>query len=150
MRLLLGVFILSLITATPAKADESDCIAEAVYFEARGESVSGMLAVVEVILNRVAHSKFPSTACAVVAQGEYWRGVPVRNRCHFSYYCDGKPETIEESAAYRKVRSAVFLGLISYIPSEALYYHTTKVRPYWASKFKRLYQKGNHIFYGEK
>lgn len=148
------VFILLLSSPTKSGelqiSDQFDCLVEAVYFEARGEPFKGMIAVVEVILNRVAHKSFPNTVCTVVGQGKYWNGNPIRHKCHFSYYCDGKSEKITDENAFKKVRLAVVMGVRTYRqPTNVLYYHTVNVRPYWVSDFKQLYLIGRHIFYGE-
>ena len=75
-----------------ALADEKSCLAEAMYFEARDQGWRGMLAVGIVIQNRVRDPRYPETVCAVVRQGKYRNGNPVRNKCQLSYYCDVKPE----------------------------------------------------------
>lgn len=68
-----------------------ECLAEAIYFEARGEPVAGQVAVAQVILNRAGSKRYPSSPCAVVRQNEH-----KMNKCMFSYRCDGKPEYIQK------------------------------------------------------
>src|SRR5699024_3882114 len=82
------------LTRQPAASGgaEWECLAEAIYFEARGESVRGQFAVGEVILNRVDSTAYPDSICGVVNQG-----------CQFTYTCDGRPETVHERAAWRRV-----------------------------------------------
>ena len=68
------------INKAEAKPTEVECLTEAIYFEARGESFVGQLAVANVILERVRDSRFPPTVCEVVHAGRYWEGNPIRNR----------------------------------------------------------------------
>ena len=76
------------------------CLATAIYYESRSEPLEGQVAVGNVIMNRVASDKFPNSPCEVVKQGRTWMGHMVRNQCHFSYYCDGRPEVILDEEAY--------------------------------------------------
>lgn len=121
------------------------CLTEALYFEARGESVRGMFAVGEVILNRVDSSRFPNTICGVIHQG-----TGRRYQCQFTFTCDGNPETIHEAAAYRMVGKVARL-LIDGAPRDltggATYYHTRSVSPRWARVFPRTVTIGSHHFY---
>ena len=78
---------------------EVTCLADNIYFEARNQGLAGQLAVVNVVVNRVADSRYPDTICEVVKQGPTrlsWKGtgelIPIRNRCQFSWYCDGKSD----------------------------------------------------------
>ena len=80
------------------------CLATAIYFEARGEPMVGQVAVAQVIMSRVSDERFPDNVCDVVKQGYYysWKpSVPIRNKCQFSFWCDGKPETIKNQQAYQ-------------------------------------------------
>ncbi len=126
---------------------EWKCLAEALYFEARGESIEGMMAVGEVILNRVRSSAFPNTVCAVVRQG-VGNG---RYRCQFSYNCDGRPEVIAEPKAWERVGKVARLLLDGTVPHNltkgATFYHSVKVRPKWARAFRRTARIGDHYFY---
>ena len=105
MIVLLAVFLVSVKSIT-AKADELSCLAEAVYFEARSEPFVAQLAVANVILTRVDSHRFPDNICDVVHQAKKWKGKPIRNKCQFSYWCDGKPETIANVGAYQESVSA--------------------------------------------
>src|SRR5688572_19337306 len=78
---------------------ELRCLAEGIYFEARGEPLRGQLAVGRVILNRVASDAYPNTICDVVYQNDH-----MRNRCQFSFACDGKPDTIAEYDSWYNIR----------------------------------------------
>ena len=152
---IIGFIILVLFKSAVAKSDELeydkqlDCLSEAIYFEARGELFSGMLAVATVIMNRVDHPSFPSNICDVVHQGIYWKGNPVKNKCQFSYYCDGKPENFSDAYAMQesyKVATFAMEGARLYHLDKALYYHAIYVNPNWP--YKKLMVIGQHIFYG--
>jgi len=79
------------------------CLALNIYHEARNQPVAGQIAVSEVVLNRVADSKYPNTICEVVYQAKYKKGsnLPIRNQCQFSWYCDGKSDKPTDIDAYR-------------------------------------------------
>tara|TARA_B100000530_G_scaffold1590_2_gene1361 strand:+ start:1117 stop:1578 length:462 start_codon:yes stop_codon:yes gene_type:complete len=150
MRLVLLV-VLSFIVICSAKANEKGCLVEAVYHEARGESFLGQVAVANVILNRVSSPKFPSTICEVVHDAKLWKGKIIRNKCAFSYYCDGKlewqfvdPIALEMSV---NISDLVMDGLAVRSVIQATHYHATYVDPFWAKKFKLVSQIGRHKFY---
>lgn len=122
-----------------------ECLAEALYFEARGESVRGQFAVAEVILNRVDTASFPDTVCAVVNQG-----TGRRYQCQFTYTCDGYSDVVREHDAYRQVAKVARLmldGAARELTSGATYYHTKAVNPRWARQFTRTTTIGVHHFY---
>ena len=128
-----------------------NCLVEAVYHEARSESFTGQLAVANVIIERANLSKFPNTICKVVHAGKYWKGNIVRNKCAFSYYCDGKKEwsSIEKKAldtAYH-VSSLALEGVTLLSTLGATHYHASYVSPSWTNNMERLEQIGTHIFY---
>jgi spore germination cell wall hydrolase CwlJ-like protein len=122
------------------------CLAEAIYFEARGEPEAGQAAVAQVVLNRVRSGIFPTNVCAVVYQD--------RNRpyaCQFSFACDGTSLRIEEPAAWTtaaRIAQDVVSG-VAYNPkvAEALNYHAYYVYPFWAGELRRVDRIGGHIFY---
>ena len=121
------------------------CLAEALYFEARGESVSGMFAVAEVILNRVDSKSFPNSVCAVIHQG-----TGRKFACQFTYTCDGRPEVIAEPRAFdrvAKIASLMMRGGPRDLTDGATYYHTKAVSPSWSRKFHRTATIGVHHFY---
>ncbi len=125
--------------------DES-CLADAIYFEARGEPETGQEAVAQVILNRATSGKYPKSVCGVVYQGQ-----SKRNACQFSFACDGKPETKKERKAWDRAKSiakAMAKGgkQVSSLET-ATHYHATYVKPRWASKMKKLSTIGGHVFY---
>jgi spore germination cell wall hydrolase CwlJ-like protein len=121
------------------------CLTEALYFEARGESVKGQFAVAEVILNRKDSSRFPTSVCGVVRQG-----TGKRYQCQFTYTCDGHKEVIREPAAYQragKIAALMLKGANRALTKGATHYHTRAVNPRWARKFPRTTTIGVHHFY---
>ena len=131
--------------------DALACLATAIYFEARSESLEGQIAVANVILERVESRHYPNDVCSVVTQGvTYPNGIPVKNMCQFSFYCDGLPEVIHNKEAYKESEYVADLALngIVYGPTAgATHYHTTYVNPDWVDDFGYSHQVGTHIFY---
>jgi len=127
------------------------CLAMAVYFEARSESLEGQLAVANTIINRVQSDKFPSTSCEVTKQARYIGDHPIRNQCHFSYWCDGKLETINDQDAYVLALSiAIWANLrLVDITDGAVFYHRDDVQPYWSAGLDVTRKIGRHIFYSD-
>ncbi|WP_372604295.1 cell wall hydrolase [Actibacterium sp.] len=135
------------IDARPVATGGADwqCLSEALYFEARGESVKGQFAVAEVILNRTESSRFPNTVCGVIHQG-----TGKKYQCQFTYTCDGFNEVIREPAAYERVGKIARImldGLDANLTDGATYYHTRAVSPRWSQKFQRTAAIGQHLFY---
>jgi len=125
--------------------DQWRCLSEALYFEARGESVKGQFAVAEVILNRVDSEEFPDTVCGVVHQG-----TGRKYACQFTYTCDGHDEVIANPAAFRQVAKVARLtldGAPRQLTDGATHYHTRAVNPRWARVFPRTATIGVHHFY---
>jgi spore germination cell wall hydrolase CwlJ-like protein len=124
---------------------EWSCLTEALYFEARGETVRGIFAVAEVILNRVESGRYPNTVCGVVNQG-----TGKLYQCQFTYTCDGLKETITEPAAYDmvgKVARLMLDGKPRRLTDGATHYHTKSVTPRWSNAFPRTTTIGYHHFY---
>jgi len=125
---------------------ESDCLARAIYFEARSESEMGQLAVAKVVLNRVKDPNYPKTICGVVYQG-----ASRTNACQFSFACDGVSDQPKSRVAWdqsKKIAARALAGDQSInILGAATYYHADYVNPKWSSSFKRLIKIGRHIFY---
>ncbi len=121
------------------------CLAEALYFEARGETVRGQFAVAEVILNRVDSRDFPNSVCGVINQG-----TGQRFRCQFTYTCDGHAEVVNEPATFvrvAKVARAMLDGTERALTQGATYYHANWVSPRWARRFVKTASIGVHLFY---
>jgi N-acetylmuramoyl-L-alanine amidase len=127
------------------------CLATAVYFEARGEPTVGQVAVAAVVMNRVEDRRFPNDVCSVVKQGPLYRsGAPVRHKCQFSFYCDGKSDKMRDRAAkLRATRiSELVLSRTVMDPTEgSTFYHADYVLPSWASTKSRVVQINKHVFY---
>ena len=141
----LGANAVEAVTAKPSKARELDCMTQAVYFEARGESQRGQAAVATVIMNRVKSPAFPKTVCGVVYQGS-----GRRNGCQFSFACDGMVERVVESSAWsraRKVAARTLSGAVLRDVGSATHFHTTGVAPAWGPQMLRTAQVGLHVFY---
>ena len=121
------------------------CLAKNIYFESRNQPKIGKIAVAQVTLNRVTSSKFPSTVCEVVYQGG-----ERRNRCQFSWYCDGKADEPTEGSAWDE---SVYLALLVYgegfldVTEGALWYHATYASPAWAKHYQKTVRINDHIFY---
>lgn len=125
---------------------EQRCLAAAVYFESRGEPVAGQAAVAQVVLNRVKAPAYPSSICGVVYQNKKWR-----NRCQFSFACDGIRDKVTDKKSYaqaQKVAKEVTNGKKwSRAVGSSTHYHATYARPRWAKNMKRMTKIGRHIFY---
>ncbi|MEJ6401502.1 cell wall hydrolase [Yoonia sp. 2307UL14-13] len=134
--------------ASQPKADggaQWRCLSEALYFEARGETVRGMFAVGEVILNRVDSGLFPDSLCSVINQG-----TGRKYACQFTYTCDGLAETIAEPRAWDRVGKVARMlmdGAPRNLTSGATHYHTRAVNPSWARVYPRTTSIGSHHFY---
>ena len=138
---------MTFITALPKTRGKASwqCLAQAIYFEARGESETGQRAVAEVILNRVDNRRWPNTVCRVVQQGAHRR-----NGCQFSYYCDGVPERVTNRRAFQLAERIAKDALSTDarpLTKGATHYHATSVRPSWSRKLTKTAQYGTHIFY---
>jgi spore germination cell wall hydrolase CwlJ-like protein len=125
-----------------AASRELDCLAAAVYYEARGEGSAGQAAVAQVVLNRMRHPAFPHSICGVVFQGAQ------RHSCQFSFACDGSMRRGKEPAAWRRAKAVAARALGGYVMAAvgaATNFHTTGVRPGWS--MVRVAQIGSHVFY---
>jgi spore germination cell wall hydrolase CwlJ-like protein len=126
------------------RSRELDCLTQAVYFEARGETSRGQAAVAQVVMNRVKHPAFPKTVCGVVFQGAASHG------CQFSFVCDGSMRHGHEGDAWtraRKVAARALAGVAAADIGSATHFHTTGVAPAWGPRMLRVAQVGLHVFY---
>jgi|TARA_B110000858_G_scaffold180879_1_gene218878 spore germination cell wall hydrolase CwlJ-like protein len=133
------------------------CLAMNIYFEARSEPVAGQIGVTEVVMNRVNDDRYPNTVCEVIKQGPTrpsWKdhtvSYPVKNRCQFSWYCDGKADKIRDQAAWTQaltVAQAVLDNPNKHIVKGATHYHAYYVKPGWASSKTPTAMIGDHLFY---
>ena len=136
----------SILPASSFTEKEQTCLANGIYFEARGESEKGQAAVGQVILNRVRNPAYPKTICGVVYQNQEWK-----NRCQFSFACDGIKDVIWNKRAYgtaKRIAGEVTRGE-TWLPEvgSATHYHATYVHPRWAQTMKKVDKIGLHIFY---
>jgi hypothetical protein len=127
-------------------ARENRCLAEAIYFEARGESDEGQAAVAQVVLNRVASGLYPATICGVVYQNrQRWHG------CQFSFACEGKSLRVSEPDAWQRAEriAAEVTDGKTYVSDIAgsTHYHANYIRPRWARRLEKMDVIGHHIFY---
>jgi len=125
-------------------ARQLDCLTQAVYFEARGETPRGQAAVAQVVMNRVNSPSFPKTVCGVVFQGAATHG------CQFSFACDGSMRHGLEVEAWdraRQVAERTLSGALRADIGAATHFHTTAVQPNWGPQMLRVAQVGLHVFY---
>ena len=130
------------------------CLALNTYHEAKNQSMIGQIATAQVVMNRVMDRRYPNTVCEVVKQGPKYKGsdVPVRHKCQFSWFCDGKSdEPKRDSKEWFKAQDyarIVLSGRIALDVTEgATHYHATYVRPAWAKTKTRTTRIERHIFY---
>jgi spore germination cell wall hydrolase CwlJ-like protein len=126
---------------------EKDCLATAVYFEARGESAKGQKAVAEVILARTRVPGRPKSICGVVYEGSHRS-----TGCQFSFTCDGIADRVRSQEAWRQaMRVATNVmrtgGKLNPVAGGATFYHADYVSPGWATRMVKVAEIGTHIFY---
>ena len=128
------------------------CMALNIYYEARGSNLADRAATADVVINRVLDTRYPNTICEVVKQGrQHPSGAMMRNKCQFSWYCDGKHDRPQnedlwidaQMLAYQVVHEDKYRG----ITEGATHYHATYVKPRWASTLQLVGRIGAHIFY---
>jgi hypothetical protein len=129
-----------------ARAKSEKCLAEAVYFEARGEAVRGQIAVAQVVLNRAFSGFYPSTVCGVVYQNKHRHLA-----CQFTFACDNVADVVREPDMWdraKKIAKAILDGQL-WLPevAKSTHYHAYWVRPSWVSEMKKTYKFGVHTFY---
>jgi spore germination cell wall hydrolase CwlJ-like protein len=148
-RLIVTTFVALCFSQTVAAYDDTDnvtCLA-----------LNGQVAVGQVTLNRVNDSRFPNNICEVVMQGPHkksWKDktkmIPVRNLCQFSWYCDGKSDTIRDIETYREIYRLAIVLIAEWsidITNGATHYHAYYVTPAWAKTKTRTAKIEDHIFY---
>lgn len=152
--------------STSAKADvyhtpksEIACIAKNIYWEARNQTAKGMIGVALVSRNRVRDNRFPHSYCEVIQQGPTrpsWKDqnveIPLRNRCQFSWYCDGLSDNIPTADAdvYQfaiSIAFKIYHGELTDFTSGATHYHASYVKPEWRKTKTKTIQIQDHIFY---
>lgn len=124
--------------------DAITCLARSIYWEAKGDGADSMEAVASVVLNRLAAGGFPETVCEVVKQGSE------QGSCQFSWWCDGRSDTVQEEAPYRmatEIARRALNGQLQDRTDGALYFHDRSVAPAWANTFTRTAETGDLLFY---
>jgi spore germination cell wall hydrolase CwlJ-like protein len=129
-----------------SRAKSEKCLAEAVYFEARGEAVRGQIAVAQVVLNRAFSGFYPTTVCGVVYQNKHRHFA-----CQFTFACDNVADIVREPDMWdraRRIAKAMLDGQI-WLPEvgHSTHYHAYWVHPSWVSEMKKMYKFGVHTFY---
>jgi Cell Wall Hydrolase len=132
-----------------ARAKAERCLANAIYFEARGESVRGQIAVAQVVMNRVFSGYYPNDVCGVVYQNAHRHLA-----CQFTFACDGIPDRITEPDAWeraKRISTATLDGAV-WLPEigKATHYHAYWVHPWWVRTMRKLSRIGVHTFYRPK
>ncbi len=135
------------ITDSSRTSAERRCLAEAIYFESRGEPIRGQIAVAQVVINRLKNPAYPSTVCGVVYQNQN-----MRNACQFSFACDGIRDVVTDRNAWsiaQAIANSELDGTAIYLEEigSATHYHANYVWPNWAPQMHRMAQIGVHIFY---
>jgi hypothetical protein len=129
-----------------AREKAERCLANAVYFESRGEAVRGQLAVAQVVINRVFSGYYPTDVCGVVYQNAHRRLA-----CQFTFACDGHADTVSEPDPYRRARIIAKAALDGRFwlteVGKATHYHAYWVRPWWVRTMRRHTKIGVHTFY---
>ena len=144
-----------------------------IYREANNQSYNGMIAVGRVVMNRVQDNRWPGDPCSVIYEGpvrESWKTKkdptladkdrvynPVRNRCQFSWYCDGKKDELinTDNNIKWKVASAIAYEILAYdkwngIVEGANHYHADYVKPSWRKQMQLISRIDDHIFYRQE
>ncbi len=124
---------------------EHNCLSEAIYYEARGETQQGQVAVAEVIVNRVRSPFYPKSICAVVYQGS-----DRDTGCQFTFTCDGSLAAHPRGRAWiqaQHLATAVMMGYTRPITQHATHYHTNAINPGWSSMLIETTTIGSHVFY---
>ena len=124
---------------------QQQCLAEAVYYEARSEGLPGQKAVAEVVLNRVENKHFPNSICGVVYQGaERVSG------CQFSFTCDGSTANLPRGKSWTRAQAIadhMIVGASAPVTWRSTHYHTTNVAPAWSHTLRKTRQFETHVFY---
>ena len=133
-------------TKNPTDTKSVECLALNMYYEARNQGSAGLLAVSAVVLNRVKDRRFPNTICEVVHQGG-----ERKNKCQFSWYCDGKHDIPTDSETWLASHILAY-RLLNYddmdVTEGSLWYHANYIdKPYWSAELTPTVVINNHIFY---
>jgi len=131
---------------------EAWCLAQNIYYEARGSNRADRIAVADVVLNRVKDTRYPNTVCGVVRQGkQYADGRMIRNQCQFSWYCDGKSDWPRDMDAWVDAQQIAY-NMLTWdagrgLTEGATHYHADYVDPNWAQTKQLVGRIGVHVYY---
>ena len=135
-------------------SEELECMSKNIYFEAAMESTAGKLAVAQVTMNRVRSHHYPNTVCKVITQGRHYKnGFPVKDRCQFSWYCDGKLDVPPTTGSMWRESQEVAKYVLSTpdlmdITDGATHYHADYISsPRWADPRRKTAEIDTHIFF---
>ncbi|PHS22101.1 MAG: cell wall hydrolase [Robiginitomaculum sp.] len=135
---------------------QRDCLSLGLYHEARSESDLGQRAVGFVMMNRMKSSRYPKSVCGVVKQGKKTaNGNMIKNKCQFSFYCDGASDKPKNRKEWLKAQAMAYdimttYGIVEDPTGGAVMYHADYVSPYWKHAYTRTSRIDSHIFYKEK
>ena len=141
-------YVVLMISPRAAASAGHLCLAQAVYFEVRGEPNAGQFGVASVVLSRVAHPAYPDTICEVVFEAS-----TRRNACQFSFACDSLSDRAVPGAAWQqslRVAGQVLAGLRPDLTGRATHYHALSVDPLWAKDLTHTVTIGQHRFYHDR
>ena len=134
-------------------SSELECMSKNIYFEAALESTAGKMAVAQVTMNRVRSVHYPNTVCGVITQGKHYAsGHPVRDRCQFSWYCDGKHDEPHKGSMWKESQEVAKYVLTTLdlmdITDGATHYHADYIAsPRWAHPSRKTVEIDTHIFF---
>lgn len=143
---------------TETSMPQEYCMALNIYHEARSDNLAGKYAVGDVVLNRVRDRRYPDTVCEVVYQAQMkpsWKNpdvlIPVRHRCQFSWYCDGKDDTPKDDVAWLEAQEIAYMLMHTQnfvgISEGSTHYHATYVDPIWNRRMQHVGRIGDHLFF---
>lgn len=153
--LLMGLLLLPSTLKASDQNNEMYCLAQNIYFEAGNQPVAGKIAVAQVVINRVKHPSYPNDICDVIYQAKTrvnWKNeiVPIRNKCQFSWFCDGKSDDPVDSQTWLlslHIARDVVQDRYGDITEGSTHYHADSVYPYWADSLLQTVIINNHTFY---
>tara|TARA_R100000773_G_scaffold10988_1_gene10175 strand:+ start:1317 stop:1739 length:423 start_codon:yes stop_codon:yes gene_type:complete len=129
------------------------CLAKNIYFEARNQPIVGQIAVAQVVINRVYDERFPNDVCEVVYQGQRYswnKDIPIRDKCQFSWFCDGKSDEPKDKMAWEKsmmIAVGVYQGVLYDVVDGSTHYHSVDVLPSWSDSKQYIVRINDHVFY---
>ncbi len=137
---------------TEISANDLNCLAQNIYFEARNQSQLGQIAVAHVVLNRVKDEAYPNSICGVVKQAKLTSdGKIIKHRCQFSWFCDGTIKIPRDKKMWESAKHVAYQALKIYkvkdVTNGSTFYHATYVKPSWSKQLIKTLRIDDHIFY---